>query len=84
MSAILMTGSVLSDMHSNKGAVGVLDVKHTTLNTLNGYDEKLWCENVKNPLFPYTQYTAQLVYPTVGKAQELGVSPFMIKFEYGI
>jgi len=81
ITAKLVAGSVLSDMHSNKGVVATLNTKHRIRSVLNGYTKDILCRGVKNPLMPVSQYTMQLLYPTVGKTNELGISPMNYAFK---
>jgi len=78
--AILGISSVFSDMFSKRGVVNSLDAKHTTQNILNGYSKEILCRPVFNPIFPKTQYSIQLIYPTVSPTEELGVPPAVYDF----
>jgi hypothetical protein len=76
----LAASSVFLDMFSRKGVVSDFTIKHTTRNILNSHTKKILCEPVINPIFPQSAYTQQLLYPTVGKTHELGVSPAQNNF----
>jgi hypothetical protein len=62
-------------MFSRKGVVADFSIRHTTRNVLNKYTKKILCAPVVNPIFPQTAFTWQLLYPTVSKTHELGISP---------
>ena len=78
--AILSSMSVFSDLFTAKGVGTYFAVTHTTKNSLNGFDKDILCHPIRNPLIPMTQYTVQLLYPTVSKTHELGVNP--LKYAY--
>jgi len=81
ITAKLVTGSVLADMHSNKGVVATLNTKHRIRSTLNGYSKDILCRGKKNPIMPVSQYTMQLLYPTIGPSNELGINPMNYAFK---
>lgn len=72
--AILSNVSVLSDMHSGKGIVSTVKVPHVVKSVLNGYSKKILCSPQDGTIIPMTQYTTQVLYPTISKTHELGVS----------
>jgi len=97
LSSIATLMSVMSDVHSLKGAVNSANVsssnsngslpsysvgmpKHRVKSVLNGHTNDIYCAGVQNPIIPLTQYNIQLLYPTVKKATELGVSPVSYSF----
>ncbi len=84
MSAKLGFGHTLYEMHSKRGIVSALEVGHTTLNVLNGYDEDIRCRPSRRFVPPMTQYTLQLVSPTVGEDGELGISAIEHSFKNGV
>ena len=77
---LITISSVFSDMFSRKGVVSDISVNHTTRNILNNYSKKILCHSIPNPLFPQTAYTVQLIYPTVSKTHEWGISPSEYNF----
>lgn len=83
LTAKLATASVLADMHSNKGVVSTIATKHRVRSILNNYSKDIYCNGIKNPILPFTQYTVQLLYPTVGEANEFGLGPTNYAFKGG-
>ena len=81
MTAKLVIASVLSDMHSKKGVAVSINVKHRVRSPLNGHSKKILCHGIINPIMPPSQYTMQLLYPTVGPVKELGISPIEYSFK---
>lgn len=81
MTAKLVTASVLSDMHSHKGAVASLEVKHRVRSVLNGYQKDILCRGEgKNLIVPLSQYSMVVIYPTTGQSKEIGISPMEYAF----
>lgn len=77
---ILAINSIFYDMYSRKGAVADLSARHTTRNILNSHSEKILCKSLINPIFPQSAFTTQLLFPTISKTHELGVSPAQYNF----
>jgi hypothetical protein len=77
---ILAINSIFLDMFSRKGLVADFQARHTTRNTLNNYSEKILCAPLVNPIFPQSAYTVQLLFPTISKTHEFGVSPSQYNF----
>lgn len=92
LSSIATLMSVMSDVHSSKGAVNSASTgndgkeisigipKHRVKSILNSHTDDIYCAGVQNPVIPLTQYNIQLLYPTVKAATELGVSPVSYAF----
>lgn len=79
--AILSNVSVLSDMHTGKGAVAETRRPQVVQSVLNGYSKEIWCRPMDGTIIPMTQYTTQLLYPTVSTTHELGVSASLYAFK---
>jgi len=76
----LVASSVFLDMFTRKGVVADFKIRHTTKNILNHHSEKILCAPIFNPIFPQSAFTQQLLYPTVSKTHELGISPAQNNF----
>ena len=76
----LVASSVFLDMFSRKGVVADFNIRHTTRNILNDHSKEILCAPMVNPTFPQSAFTQQLLYPTVSKTHELGVSPAQNNF----
>lgn len=79
--AILTATSVMQDVHSHKGMTADLFAAHSVKSTLNGYSKKVLCERLPILSMPLTQYTVQLLSPTVSGAHEIGVSDMTYAFK---
>lgn len=80
--AILDSVSVLTDMYSKKGIGLSFDFYHTTVDSITHDNQDVWCNPLENPIMPMTQFTFQLLSPTVSKPHVLGVSPADYAFHY--
>jgi len=79
--ALLATMSIMSDLFS-KRSIGVdLSMYQTVKSVLNGYNQDIYCSPMYGFALPLTQYTAQLLYPTVSKPHEVGISPLAYAFK---
>ncbi|WP_294961518.1 hypothetical protein [Sulfurimonas sp.] len=77
---ILAINSIFYDMFSRRGVVADISANHTTRNILNNHSKEILCRSVINPIFPQSAYTTQLLFPTISKTHELGVSPAQYNF----
>lgn len=80
--SILDTVSVMTDMFSKKGIGLSFDFYHTTVDSLIHDNQDVWCNPIENPIMPMSQFTFQLLSPTVSKPHVLGVSPADYAFHY--
>ena len=80
---ILSATSIISSMHKVASLVSAgskdtisLGINHSTKNILINNTDDIYCHPIaSSPFPPFSQYSVQLLAPTVSKTNELGVSP---------
>jgi hypothetical protein len=77
---ILTTISTLGDLFMKKGTGIFSAVSDTTKNTFNGYNKNVMCHPLEPKIIPITQYSVQLLSPSVSSTHEIGVNP--LKYAY--